>query len=325
LVAGVEELQHPTRLVSYLSALLFGSTLPTEAALQRRRLCFEAGIDFIRRGRLGEQGSREVVEVLRQYSRHLLRDQAIALIDRILGSGIEFVPFTSVADNESCAEGVGGDTNTTLVHLMEVLPQLAAVSSECAEYAISRLYEMTWPRGSVVTYTSALIELCTTEAECERAMTKVMAYLCGFSSCRTRAGAAPTAVEAEELPSLVHHLSALCRKVSGKSSVVPSLVHVLAAVLDGLTAPLLRGVADGGARPRPCSLPSRGERVPTGRDSDVEEEETVQCDDEADLVGFDLSLRARQMKQMQPVIATIVHHISVMVSRNQVTLFSSFL
>jgi hypothetical protein len=207
-----------------------------------------------------------------------------------------------------------------------VLPQLAAVASECAEYAISRLYEMTWPPGTVVTYTSALIELCGTEAECERAMTKVMAYLCGFS--RRRPGAASAAVEAEELPSLVHHLAALCRKVSGKSSVVPSLVNVLATVLDDLTASLL-GMADNGLRTRREKIPPAGrpDSEEGEQEEEGEDEETMQPDEEAELAApADRSLRARQMKQMQPVVATIVHHISVMVSRNQVpTLLTAFL
>ena len=264
LFSKVDELVTSAQFVPFIRAVLTGSSLPSSAASKRRRLCFDSAIDVIKGGTVNPQQIRELVEVLNHHARLLSADQVLTLCDRILD------------------EAPGIAASAGLDRLLELLPQLVSRSDECREYLIEKFYNLTWPAGLVVTFSSSVVELCATESECERAMGKIAVYL-REGSRPPRAGSGATQLEPEDLPQLVYHLTTLSKKAEGSSRghLKKSLLYLLSEVMDGIM------------------------RVMSARD--------------LQLAGEPLDGRLdRHIKRLQPAVATITHYLTMLVTKDQV-------
>jgi hypothetical protein len=264
LFSKVDELVSSAQFATFIRAILNGSSLPSSAASKRRRLCFDSAIGVIKGGKVNPQQIREIVEVLNHHARLLSADQALALCDRIID------------------EAPGIPASGGLDRFLELLPQLVARSDECREHVIEKLYNLTWPVGLVVTFSSSLVEICATESECERAMGKIAVFL-REGSQPPRHGGSATRVEPEDLPQLVYHLTTLSKRADGSNhgQLKKSLLYLLSDVMDGII------------RVMSSNHPGLSAETLDGR--------------------FD-----RHIKRLQPAVATITHYLTTLVTKDQV-------
>ena len=214
--------------VTFLEAIFFGCDIcsQTERECRRRKKCFEAAIFALKSGSLSQPKCQELVELLSKHSSQLYNEQLISLIDMVI--------------DESHTVGA-----SSLSYLLDVLPILVGDSIGCREHAVEKLYDMSWPSGLVLGFTSVLVALCSTETECERAMTKIMSYLChGGRSDRSQVDRTAFHIEPEELPMLVYHLTSISKKCASSHLLKSSLLEVVAESLDTILA---SAVAEDGA------------------------------------------------------------------------------
>ena len=257
----LHELSLTSKIVPFLRCILYACDISrqSEQVLRRRKLCFEISIVVLKGGSLNQQDARELVEMLIHHCRQLYSEQILSLIDAIL-------------DNSP----IGG-TNS-FIQLLELLPVLVGDSVDCREYAIEKLYDMTWPRDLVLGYAATLVDMCATETECERAMTKIMSFLV------IQRGAiynGPTiSPDPEELPVLVYHLTSISKKCTTSSLLKKSLLEVISESLDAMLA---SSVAAGTAT--------------TGLGAD----------------------QFFSLRRMRPILSNITHHVSMMLTKDQVT------
>lgn len=224
-------------IVSFIAAILYGCDMSThpEQVSNRRVKCFEVSVCVLKGGCLNQQGARDLVELLGMHARQLHCEQTLSLIDAALdGSHIG---------------GAG-----SLTQMLDLLPGLVGGSSDCREYCVEKLYEMAWPCDLVIAYTAALVGLCTSDVECERAMTKIMSYLVhlpGNGKGMEPATAPIHNIDPEELPVLVYHLTSISKKCASSPSLLASLVEVVAESLDAMLTAAQGNEKEHGRRMRP--------------------------------------------------------------------------
>lgn len=271
LFAMLEGVRLSPEVVSFVSSILFACDLTpqSEQVFRRRKKCFEVAISAMKEGSLSPQGCRDLTQVMGEHARQLYSEQILSLVDAVLSGGAP-----------------GGASS--LAPLLDLLPVLVGDSSNCREYAVEKLYEMSWPRDLVLGYMAALVSLCGSDADCERAMSKVMSYLVAGEG---PAGSALYGVDTEELPVLVYHLTSISRKCAPGGGLKASLLEVLAESLDVIMATVQEGAGRG---PSTVTHASRAERISSGG-----------------------ATEAAYVRRMRPVLGTITHHATALLSKDQ--------
>lgn len=252
-------------IVPLIGAVLYGCDLCTqsEQVFNRRKKCFQTAINVLKGGCLSQQACRDLIELLGPHARQLYNEQILSLIDAMLDGG-----------------PLGGASSLT--QLLDLLPLLVGDSVDCREHAVERLYDMLWPCELVLGYTSALVSLCTSETECERAMTKIMSYLVHNANGNANMQHVSNAmcnVDPEELPILVYHLTSISKKCTSSTSIKGSLLEVLAESLDAI--------------------------LTTSQEHSRQSTHEIEAE------------RIAYVRRMCPVLATITHHITTMLTKDQ--------
>ena len=258
--------------IPYVTAIITGSRIPSESAIKRRGLCFETSIDALCTGIVPAPHNRELVELLNRSAHLLNADQALVLVDRILDS---------VSHLNSVTE--------TVTQLFDLLPQLVARSSAVREYTVEKILGMSWPHNQTVVFAATAAELCSTEAECERAIGTIMSHLNRYLFPRPESGSTTSSnfwLDSDDVPLLVYHIASFSKKCDAKSAnstLKQSVLAVITEILDALVGETHQDSIDSGTSTRVSEVSYR-----------------------------------RRMRQIQPAVATIAHHMSVLVTKDQV-------
>ena len=216
------------------------------------------------------------------------------------------VRLLSVEHAQTCAERVlAGITRTSMspdntsavsghCAALELLPQLVARAGiRCKEYVIDKMCEMTWPAPAAVMLSAALVELCQTEADCRRAAAKISAHihwgpsLGPGSQSALSGGEQRPYVSPEDLPGLVYQLTTIsCKCGEGDLASAAPAAAVRALVVDEV-ADALDGLLDSSMVPQGGAGGGHGGSNGGGARVDT-------------------------------LLATIVHHLTLLVSKDQV-------
>jgi len=166
---------------------------------------------------------------------------------------------------------------------LEILSHLVSrAGSERRKHLVTHLCEKPWQPSSVVMLASALVDIVETEEECQRALKKIGAYAAwkGFGAATHAVDDADgdaLCVDIEELPALLYQLTGLTRKCEGASGTVKG--QVLEAIAASLDR-LLWAAA-------PASAPGHATLTPS------------------------------EKARVDAVLATTVHHLSLLVAKDQ--------
>ena len=172
---------------------------------------------------------------------------------------------------------------------LELLGQLVSRAGlDRRHFLIQRLCESDWQSTAVVMLTSSLVEIVESELECETALRKISPYAVwkGFDQDEE----SDMCVDIEELPALLYQLTGLTRKCDGTSARVKSLVlETVASSIDSL---LWAG--------------STTRTIAAYSNTSVE---SSSC--------LTQSLSDSQKTRFDAVMATIIHHLSMLVAKDQ--------
>ena len=171
---------------------------------------------------------------------------------------------------------------------LELLGQLVSrAGQERRNFLIQRLCEADWQSTAVVMLASSLIEIVESELECETAIRKIGKYVVwkGFDQDEEF----DTCVDIEELPALLYQLTGLTRKCDSSSARVKSLVlETVASSIDSL---LWAGSTTRNIAPNNTSTQNSSCLMQPLSDS--------------------------QKTRIDAVMATIIHHLSMLVAKDQ--------
>ena len=171
---------------------------------------------------------------------------------------------------------------------LEILGQLVSrAGQDRRPFLIQRLCESDWQSTAVVMLASSLVEMVESEEECETALRKISAYTVwkGFDQDVE----SDMCVDIEEMPALLYQLTGLTRKCDGTSVRVKNLVlETIASSIDSL---LWAGSVTKSIAPSNTSIESSSRVMQPLSDS--------------------------QRTRIDAVMATIIHHLSMLVAKDQ--------
>ena len=266
-------------LFSYVCALFIGSRGCSKESLQRMGKLFLVSIKLLKRGSFSRQQSAELLELMLSSIRFLEPKQTEPSILAILKD------FNSNATEESKANCEAA---------LQLVPHLVARNGDiiCRQYAVELICEMKFPVKSVVVLASILVDLCVCEDHLVRAVNKIAAHIVWDRSSLTSAFVDESlkdeiihVVEPEDLPALVYQLLCLSRKFESSSN---NTLIVLSkkVVLESLTEVLDKLFDDA-------------------------------CDVMRSLL-FDSHPSSNAVdSRIRNILSTIIHHISLLVSKDQ--------
>jgi hypothetical protein len=271
---------HTLSLYSYLHALFTGSRGNSKESIRRLGKLFNVCIDLFKEGRFTKQESSELLEVMLSVIRQMNKKQTESSILRIL------TDFSPDSLNENSVDGHGS--------VLELIPQLVSRNGEavCRIYTLETICEMTFPVTSAVILSATLVDLCESEDDLRKAINKIKAYVKWNSSSLlgpqhaetdTSAGHNQFVVEPEDLPALIYQMTCLSRKfdITNDNTLIllgkKLVIEALTEVLDFLFHDGCRWIN---------IMESRGSAAVVTR-------------------------------RIQNIMSTIIHHLSLLVSKDQ--------
>ena len=234
---NVDALRDSPDLFTYIFALFNGSKgNNSKECLRRLGKLFNVSIDLFKQGKFAKQQATELLEVMLSVIRHLNTKQTDSSILAVLK---DFSP-DSLSENS-----INGHSC-----VLQLVPQLVSRNGEvvCRTYTLEMICEMTFPVTSAVILSTTLVDLCESENDLRKTITKIKAYVKWNSlSLQGKASSTPSTslegthhhfvVEPEDLPALIYQLTNLSRKFEnsndnvltalGKKLVVEALTEVL--------------------------------------------------------------------------------------------------
>jgi hypothetical protein len=183
----------------------------------------------MKQGKFTTQERREILEKLLSMISYIELDNAKIIIQNIIKS------FNPISDNE-----LHGYIST-----FELLPSLIHITGNIYRNdIINRICDTIWPTCMIVTLSSLLVELCETEIECKQCIFKISSYVRldintfignyrstnkGFYSGHSRV------VQPDELPALIYQLISISRKCENNCAPLKALVlETTCNILDSL-------------------------------------------------------------------------------------------
>lgn len=263
-------------------------------------IVFSKCIQLLKKGIIVDHERPQLVEILFSCIRVLSIEHAQTCADKVL------------ADFRPSAGTLSGHCGA-----LELLPQLVIqAGSKCRDYIVDKICEMTWPVSATVMLAACLVELSDSEKDCRQAATKISAHIHWRWDLDAQGGTASSArethlVDPEDLPGLMYQLTALSTKCGEGGLSLPSAISAVKCLVVDEVADALDRLLD-------------SSRLGVGRASNKDEEDAEVGDW---LTGGLMSGRshpplarpsAAVSARITALVSTIIHHLALLVSKDQV-------
>lgn len=249
-------------------------------------------MEYLKLGAFNDQHRKECADRLFMNLKLLSERQAEKAVHKIVD---DFCP-----KNELSFRG-----HSTLLELISPLVSRSKASTR--DSIIGKLCELSWPSIAVAMLSSTLIDICETEEQSYLALTKVSRYIrWNINSFVPKVAGSTTNyenrdgnVEPEELPALFYQITSLVRKCEAATSALKNVVvGVVASALDRLILSMHF------SNPLEVNFDTSGGPC----------DEAMTCEKSIKSI-YDSDGSSR--RRIDAIISTIVHHLSLVVSKDQ--------
>jgi hypothetical protein len=295
----VQNVEDEAKSFQYLCSILRASIYSSLPSSKRRLKCILEIIQYLKLGKLNNRERRIISEKIINIIQYIEPETARVVADTIVNK-----------ISPSSEDELNGYST-----ILEFFPSIVAVGGlYCRENTIETLCSVTWPTCMVVMLSAALVEICHTEVDCKLTVNKISTYFQLDLSCDVQPsgifyGGCGHIVDPEELPALAYQLITLSKKGDEKESqkLKFSILSALANLLDTISFTVYHSM-----------------RVVENRHEEQSQQAGWHANSAFANEGELSAISPQKRIYIEGIIATIVHHVSMLVTKDQVGALHTF-